>query len=176
MSNCAPHDWSVQMDRFIIVRPSQSLWCFFPNDRSVVIAQLFNFVWLYNLTFFLIIFCLNFNGYVPGLDNGKRPYFLFVKSKTKTPGGLLARPFLTSYYKSKHFKIRPYDPYNVCTSPNEAILCPDSFQSMYTQMLCGLLEQTSPLGRSCLRLWTNPGHRIPPTQFNSHPKYPHQNS
>lgn len=78
---------------------------------------------------------------MPGLDKGKGLYFLFVKSETKTPGGLLARPVLTSYYKSEHFKTRPYDPYNVYTSPNEAILCADSFQSMYTQMLCGLLER-----------------------------------
>ncbi|KAJ6302547.1 hypothetical protein OIU77_016610 [Salix suchowensis] len=81
------------------------------------------------------------NLYVPGLDKGKGLYFLFVKSETRTPGGLFARPVLTSYYKSDHFKTRPYDPYNVYTSPNEAILCADSFQSMYTQMLCGLLER-----------------------------------
>ncbi|KHN29920.1 Putative indole-3-acetic acid-amido synthetase GH3.1 [Glycine soja] len=81
------------------------------------------------------------NLYVPGLDKGKGLYFLFVKSETRTPGGLLARPVLTSYYKSDHFKTRPYDPYNVYTSPNEAILCSDSFQSMYTQMLCGLIER-----------------------------------
>ncbi|KAJ7967535.1 putative Indole-3-acetic acid-amido synthetase GH3.3 [Quillaja saponaria] len=81
------------------------------------------------------------NLYVRGLDKGKGLYFLFVKSETKTPGGLLARPVLTSYYKSEHFKTRPYDPYTVYTSPNETILCPDSFQSMYSQMLCGLLER-----------------------------------
>lgn len=81
------------------------------------------------------------NLYVPGLDKGKGLYFLFIKSETRTPGGLLARPVLTSYYKSEHFKTRPYDPYNVYTSPNEAILCSDSFQSMYTQMLCGLLQR-----------------------------------
>ncbi|KAL0384278.1 UNVERIFIED_CONTAM: putative indole-3-acetic acid-amido synthetase GH3.1 [Sesamum radiatum] len=81
------------------------------------------------------------NLYVKGLDKGKGLYFLFIKSETQTPGGLLARPVLTSYYKSDHFKTRPYDPYNVYTSPNEAILCPDSFQSMYTQMLCGLYER-----------------------------------
>ncbi|KAK1316791.1 putative indole-3-acetic acid-amido synthetase GH3.2 [Acorus calamus] len=78
------------------------------------------------------------NLYVPGLDKGKGLYFLFVKSETKTPGGLPARPVLTSYYKSDHFRTRPYDPYNVYTSPTEAILCPDSHQSMYVQMLCGL--------------------------------------
>ena len=65
------------------------------------------------------------NSYVPGLDKGKGLYFLFVKSETRTPGGLLARPVLTSYYRSDHFKTRPYDPYNVYTSPNEAILCAD---------------------------------------------------
>lgn len=75
---------------------------------------------------------------MPGLDKGKGLYFLFVKAETKTPGGLPARPVLTSYYKSDHFKTRPYDPYNVYTSPNEAILCSDSYQSMYAQMLCGL--------------------------------------
>lgn len=79
------------------------------------------------------------NLYVPDLDKGKGLYFLFVKAESKTPSGLLARPVLTSYYKSEHFKTRPYDPYNVYTSPNEAILCVDSFQSMYTQMLCGLI-------------------------------------
>ncbi|PON66689.1 GH3-like hormone conjugating enzyme [Parasponia andersonii] len=79
------------------------------------------------------------NLYVPGLDKGKGLYFLFIKAETLTPGGLVARPVLTSYYKSEHFKTRPYDPYNVYTSPNETILCPDSFQSMYSQMLCGLI-------------------------------------
>lgn len=82
-----------------------------------------------------------FNRYMPGLDKGKGLYYLFVKSETMTPSGLLARPVLTSYYKSDHFKARPYDPYNVYTSPNEAILCTDSFQSMYAQMLCGLYDR-----------------------------------
>ena len=76
---------------------------------------------------------------MPDLDKGKALHFLFIKAETKTPGGLVARPVLTSYYKSDHFKNRPFDPYNVYTSPDEAILCPDSFQSMYTQMLCGLI-------------------------------------
>ena len=77
--------------------------------------------------------------YVPGLDKGKGLYFYFIKAETKTPSGLVARPVLTSYYKSQQFKTRPFDPYNVLTSPNETILCVDSFQSMYSQMLCGLI-------------------------------------
>ena len=76
---------------------------------------------------------------MPGLNKGKGLYFLFIKAETKTRSGLVARPVLTGYYKSEHFKNRPYDPYNVYTSPNETILCPDSFQSMYSQMLCGLI-------------------------------------
>ncbi|PWA36241.1 GH3 [Artemisia annua] len=59
--------------------------------------------------------------YVPGLDKGKGLYFLFIKAETKTPSGLVARPVLANYYKSQQFKTRPYDPYNVYTSPNETI-------------------------------------------------------
>ncbi|CAL4923272.1 unnamed protein product [Urochloa decumbens] len=81
------------------------------------------------------------NLYVPGLDKGKALYFLFVKSETTTPGGLTARPVLTSYYKSEHFKNRPYDPYHDYTSPTAAILCADAFQSMYAQMVCGLCQR-----------------------------------
>ncbi|EXB50903.1 hypothetical protein L484_021129 [Morus notabilis] len=78
--------------------------------------------------------------FVPGLEKGKGMYFLFIKSEAKTPGGLVARPVLTAYYKSSHFRDRPYDPYTNYTSPNEAILCPDSYQSMYSQLLCGLCQ------------------------------------
>ncbi|XP_047313629.1 probable indole-3-acetic acid-amido synthetase GH3.1 [Impatiens glandulifera] len=81
------------------------------------------------------------NLYVAGLDKGKGLYFYFTKAETRTPGGLPVRPVLTSYYNSEQFKNQPQDPYNVITSPIEAILCIDSFQSMYTQMLCGLLNR-----------------------------------
>ncbi|KAJ6758182.1 INDOLE-3-ACETIC ACID-AMIDO SYNTHETASE [Salix koriyanagi] len=80
------------------------------------------------------------NQFVPGLDRGKGMYFLFIKSEAKTPGGLVARPVLTSYYKSSYFRERPYDPYTNYTSPNETILCQDSYQSMYSQLLCGLCQ------------------------------------
>uniref|UniRef100_A0ACD5V105 Uncharacterized protein n=1 Tax=Avena sativa TaxID=4498 RepID=A0ACD5V105_AVESA len=81
------------------------------------------------------------NLYVSGLDKTKGLYFLFVKAETKTPGGLAARPVLTSYYKSDLFKNRSYDPYHNYTSPTAAILCADAFQSMYAQMLCGLCQR-----------------------------------
>ncbi|KAG5578953.1 hypothetical protein H5410_049580 [Solanum commersonii] len=77
----------------------------------------------------------------PDWGNGKGMYFMFIKSEAKTPGGLLACPILTSVYKSSLFKnsnsrVSPY------TSPIEAILCLDSYQSMYSQMLCGLCQNS----------------------------------
>ncbi|CAN1239427.1 Indole-3-acetic acid-amido synthetase GH3.6 [Linum grandiflorum] len=83
--------------------------------------------------------------FVPDLEKGKGMYFLFIKSEAKTPGGLFARPVLTSYYKSSHFQNRPFDPYTNYTSPNETILCPDYYQSMYSQLLCGLCHRTEVL-------------------------------
>lgn len=75
--------------------------------------------------------------YVPNLDKGKGMYFLFTKSEAKTPAGLLARPVLTSYYKSSHFiKNKTHE----ITSPIETILCLDFYQSMYSQILCGLYQ------------------------------------
>ncbi|KAK6121474.1 hypothetical protein DH2020_044782 [Rehmannia glutinosa] len=81
------------------------------------------------------------NKYFKGLDKGKALYFLFTRSERRTEGGIPARFVAATLYKNDLFKNRPYDPYNDFTSPNEAILCDDTFQSMYTQMLCGLYER-----------------------------------
>ncbi|KAI3693518.1 hypothetical protein L1987_76462 [Smallanthus sonchifolius] len=81
------------------------------------------------------------NQYVAGLDEGKVMFLYFVKSEMSTPCGLPARTVLTSYYKSKHFKARSHDRYNDQTSPDEAILCDDSNQSMYCQLLAGLIHR-----------------------------------
>ncbi|KAK6121473.1 hypothetical protein DH2020_044781 [Rehmannia glutinosa] len=77
------------------------------------------------------------NMYVKGLDKGKALYFLFTKSTRKTQAGILARFVFTSIIHT-FFKTQSYNPY---TSPYEAIDCADLFQSMYTQMLCGLYER-----------------------------------
>ncbi|XP_043709938.1 putative indole-3-acetic acid-amido synthetase GH3.9 [Telopea speciosissima] len=81
------------------------------------------------------------NQYVPGLDEGKAMYLYFTKPERSTPSGLPVRPVLTSYYKSKHFKCRSRDPFNDFTSPDQTILCTDSRQSMYCQLLAGLLNR-----------------------------------
>lgn len=67
-------------------------------------------------------------------------YLYFVKAEMSTPCGLPARAVLTSYYKSKHFKGRARNvPFLDYTSPDQAILCDDSNQSMYCQLLAGLV-------------------------------------
>ncbi|XP_020237985.1 indole-3-acetic acid-amido synthetase GH3.5 [Cajanus cajan] len=78
--------------------------------------------------------------FVGDLEKGKGMYLLFTKSESKTPAGIVARPVLTSYYKSPYFRDRPFDPYTNYTSPNDTVLCPDSYQSMYSQLLCGLIQ------------------------------------
>jgi len=81
------------------------------------------------------------NKYLEGLDKGKTMYLNFVKAETSTPCGLPIRTVLTSYYKSKHFQCRPYDPFNDLTSPIQTILCEDSNQSMYCQLLAALIHR-----------------------------------
>lgn len=81
------------------------------------------------------------NKYVDGLDKGKGMYLLFIKPEINTPSGLKARPVLTSYYKSNNFRNRPFNKYSIYTSPDDTILCADSKQSMYCQLLCGLVQR-----------------------------------
>ncbi|KAL6190694.1 hypothetical protein ACLB2K_037088 [Fragaria x ananassa] len=92
-------------------------------------------------TFFYNLLVPVMNKYVDGLDQGKGMYLLFIKPEISTPSGLVARPVLTSYYKSSNFRNRPFNRYNVYTSPDETILCSDNKQSMYCQLLCGLVQR-----------------------------------
>ncbi|KAJ9696471.1 hypothetical protein PVL29_008612 [Vitis rotundifolia] len=81
------------------------------------------------------------NQYIPDLDEGKAMFLYFVKAEMSTPCGLPARAVLTSYYKSKNFRCRARDAFNDFTSPDQAILCTDSNQSMYCQLLAGLVHR-----------------------------------
>ncbi|TYK29619.1 indole-3-acetic acid-amido synthetase GH3.17-like [Cucumis melo var. makuwa] len=81
-------------------------------------------------TFFYNLLVPVLNKYVDGLEEGKGMYLLFIKPEMSTPSGLMARPVLTSYYKSKNFRNRPFNKYNVYTSPDETILCSDSKQTI----------------------------------------------
>ncbi|KAK9690865.1 hypothetical protein RND81_09G159400 [Saponaria officinalis] len=74
-------------------------------------------------------------------ERGKILTMQSTRFETVTPGGLKARPCLTSLLKHPNFyNDKPY-PFNTKTSPIEAIHCPDTFQSMYTQLLCGLYQR-----------------------------------
>ncbi|KAM3204027.1 hypothetical protein P3L10_027436 [Capsicum annuum] len=77
--------------------------------------------------------------FVPDLDKGKGMYFFFLKPEAKTPGGILARAATSNLFKSHHFS-SSNNRLMSSTSPTEAILCLDSYQSMYCQMLCGLFQ------------------------------------
>uniref|UniRef100_A0A0A9GYY5 Uncharacterized protein n=1 Tax=Arundo donax TaxID=35708 RepID=A0A0A9GYY5_ARUDO len=48
---------------------------------------------------------------------------------------------MTSFLKSLRFLHRPGDAYSKYTSPPATILCEDTFQSMYAQVLCGLCRR-----------------------------------
>ncbi|KAK1370038.1 Indole-3-acetic acid-amido synthetase GH3.6 [Heracleum sosnowskyi] len=80
------------------------------------------------------------NQFIPGLDDGKAMYFIFLKSESRTPGGLLARTALTNLYKSTQLRNQPFENevQTKYTSPNATILCLENYQSMYSQILCGL--------------------------------------
>ncbi|KAK9690848.1 hypothetical protein RND81_09G158100 [Saponaria officinalis] len=72
---------------------------------------------------------------------GKVLTMLLTRFEIVTPGGLLARPILTSLFKNPmYYNDKPY-PFNTKTSPIEAIHCSDHFQSIYTQLLCGLYQR-----------------------------------
>ncbi|XP_074310426.1 indole-3-acetic acid-amido synthetase GH3.4-like [Silene latifolia] len=73
-------------------------------------------------------------------DKGKMLGLLLTRDETITPGGLLARTALNTIFKTPQFyNDNPY-PNNTNTSPIEAIHCPDHFQSIYTQLLCGFYQ------------------------------------
>ncbi|XP_019082451.1 PREDICTED: putative indole-3-acetic acid-amido synthetase GH3.9 [Camelina sativa] len=106
-----------------------------PKLMPTISEDLDRRTFLYNLIIPIV------NKYIPGLDKGKAMYLNFVKAETSTPCGIPIRAVLTSYYKSKHFQCRPYDPFNDLTSPIQTILCEDSNQSMYCQLLAALIQR-----------------------------------
>ncbi|KAK9750822.1 hypothetical protein RND81_02G224400 [Saponaria officinalis] len=84
---------------------------------------------LYSLPFPVI------SKYVEGLDKGKSLFFLISKDQATTPSGLLVHAVSTAYFRTPHFMNTSHLTY---TSPIESIHCFDHFQSIYTQLLCGL--------------------------------------
>ncbi|XVF18809.1 hypothetical protein REPUB_Repub11eG0055200 [Reevesia pubescens] len=76
--------------------------------------------------------------HIEGLDNGKGMFLLFVKPEFETLCGVKARMYATSFFLSSSFK--NYFS-NIFTTPVEMILCLNTNQSMYCQLLIGLLHR-----------------------------------
>ncbi|XP_074313025.1 indole-3-acetic acid-amido synthetase GH3.3-like [Silene latifolia] len=74
-------------------------------------------------------------------DKGKMLGLLLTRDETITPGGLVAQPGSNIMFKTPQFYNNSPYPYNNNTSPIEAIHCPDHFQSIYTQLLCGFYQR-----------------------------------
>ncbi|XVF78539.1 hypothetical protein PTKIN_Ptkin14bG0142100 [Pterospermum kingtungense] len=82
---------------------------------------------------------------IEGLDNAKGMYLLFVMPELETPCGIKARLYTTSSFLSS--SMQNYMSKHLIT-PVEIILCLNTNQSMYCQLLIGLLqrEQVSFIG------------------------------
>ncbi|RZC92893.1 hypothetical protein C5167_007917 [Papaver somniferum] len=79
--------------------------------------------------------------HIPGLDKGKVMYIMISVPQDMTPGGIGLSYSSTAFYKTSYFKDRSdNNPYNSYTCPIEAIHCEDSYQSMYSQVFCGLYQ------------------------------------
>ncbi|KAL4308501.1 hypothetical protein GQ457_01G049630 [Hibiscus cannabinus] len=71
-------------------------------------------------------------------EAGKRMELMFAKPEVETPCGLKASAVSTRVLKGSRFRaILP----KLYTSPFETIFCPDTKQSMYCQLLFGLLQR-----------------------------------
>ncbi|XVF78538.1 hypothetical protein PTKIN_Ptkin14bG0142000 [Pterospermum kingtungense] len=68
---------------------------------------------------------------------GKRMELMFAKTEIETPCGLKARAVSTSVFNERGFRTLFS---KICTSPIETILCSDTNQSMYCQLLVGLIQ------------------------------------
>ncbi|KAK8579230.1 hypothetical protein V6N13_142449 [Hibiscus sabdariffa] len=73
-----------------------------------------------------------------GSEKGKAMTLYFIKKGIETPSGLMAKTLSTLYFTSNGFK--KHAP-KTCTSPIETIHCLDNKQSMYCQLLTGLLQR-----------------------------------
>ncbi|KAG4154286.1 hypothetical protein ERO13_D03G049100v2 [Gossypium hirsutum] len=69
---------------------------------------------------------------------GKRMELMFARPEVETPSGLMATSVTTSIFKGSGFRASLPKLY---TSPSETIFCPDPNQSLYCQLLFGLIQR-----------------------------------
>ncbi|CAN6981099.1 unnamed protein product [Brassica rapa subsp. trilocularis] len=75
--------------------------------------------------------------HVDGYKQGKVMIFKFIQPISTTPCGLPLAPSITIIMKSKCYR----SPGKRSTTPDEIIMCTDPKQSMYCQLLCGLVQR-----------------------------------
>ncbi|KAL0732606.1 hypothetical protein Bca4012_008815 [Brassica carinata] len=75
--------------------------------------------------------------HVDGYNQGKVMIFMFTQPISTTPCGLPLAPAITIFMKNKYY--RSHGKNN--TGPDEIKLCTDAKQSMYCQLLCGLVQR-----------------------------------
>ncbi|KAI3834639.1 hypothetical protein MKX03_005979 [Papaver bracteatum] len=87
------------------------------------------------------------NQHISDLNRGKAMQIFLVSPCIRTPGGLISSAASTCLFKSSNFKnlFSNIDPYRNYTSPLETILCEDTYQSLYSQLLCGLYQNNQVL-------------------------------
>ncbi|XP_038997451.1 indole-3-acetic acid-amido synthetase GH3.17-like [Hibiscus syriacus] len=71
-------------------------------------------------------------------QGGKRMELMFARPEIQTPSGLMAASVTTSIYKESGFRAMLPKFY---TSPVETIFCPEPEQSLYCQLLFGLIQR-----------------------------------
>ncbi|XP_026452358.1 indole-3-acetic acid-amido synthetase GH3.6-like [Papaver somniferum] len=76
------------------------------------------------------------NQHIPGLNKGNAMQIIFVSPCTETPGGIISSLVSTSVAKTS----RNLSSNINYTSPIETILCEDTHQSLYYQLLCDLYQ------------------------------------
>ncbi|KAI3834636.1 hypothetical protein MKX03_005976 [Papaver bracteatum] len=87
------------------------------------------------------------NQHISDLNTGKAMQIFLVSPCIRTPGGLISSATSTCLFKSSNFKnlFSNIDPYRNYTSPMETIFCEDTYQSLYSQLLCGLYQNNQVL-------------------------------
>ncbi|XP_009118244.2 4-substituted benzoates-glutamate ligase GH3.12-like [Brassica rapa] len=96
-----------------------------------------NNIYFENLLFGYALSSVVMSKHVDGYKQGKMMIFRFTHKISPTPCGLPIAPALTSFTKSKYYSTMAKNN----TSPYEVALCPDPKQSMYCQLLCGLVQR-----------------------------------
>nr|XP_027092553.1 indole-3-acetic acid-amido synthetase GH3.17-like [Coffea arabica]XP_027092554.1 indole-3-acetic acid-amido synthetase GH3.17-like [Coffea arabica]XP_027092555.1 indole-3-acetic acid-amido synthetase GH3.17-like [Coffea arabica]XP_027092556.1 indole-3-acetic acid-amido synthetase GH3.17-like [Coffea arabica] len=79
--------------------------------------------------FFFCLLATVQNRYLHGLNDGKALFFVLISPDTHTPGGLVLRTTTASEIKNRK------DRYP------QVIFCEDTNQSLYSQLLCGLVQR-----------------------------------